>query len=129
MLNSIYFDGRKDKTLVSERKETRLHRKEISEEHVSILSEPGSHYIGHSTSEKGTAIGIAKSIIELIKRKELNTTEIECVGCDGTATNTGWKGGIIQHLEHHFGRLVQWAVCLLHANELPLRHLFTKLDG
>lgn len=33
------------------------------------------------------------------------------------------------YLEKHLGRPMQWAVCLLHANELPLRHLFAKLDG
>ncbi|GBN00155.1 hypothetical protein AVEN_77795-1 [Araneus ventricosus] len=27
------------------------------------------------------------------------------------------------------GRPLQWAVCLLHANELPLRHLLQTLDG
>ena len=32
-------------------------------------------------------------------------------------------------MEKHLERTVQWLVCLLHANELPLRHLIEKLDG
>jgi hypothetical protein len=32
-------------------------------------------------------------------------------------------------LEEHLGHSLHWAVCQLHANELPLRHLFTELDG
>ena len=32
-------------------------------------------------------------------------------------------------MEKHLERPVQWLVCLLHANELPLRHLIEKLDG
>ncbi|KAL4708145.1 hypothetical protein ACJJTC_009924 [Scirpophaga incertulas] len=51
------------------------------------------------------------------------------VGCDGTAVNTGHKNGVIVLLEKHLKRPLQWFVCLLHANELPLRHLFFSLDG
>ena len=29
----------------------------------------------------------------------------------------------------YLSRPLQWLVCLLHANELPLRHLFQTLDG
>lgn len=51
------------------------------------------------------------------------------IGCDGTAVNTGNKNGIIAILEKHLNRPLQWFVCLLHCNELPLRHLFSNLDG
>lgn len=43
--------------------------------------------------------------------------------------NTGWKGGIIRHLEVKLGRPLQWVICLLHLNELPTRHLFQHLFG
>ena len=32
-------------------------------------------------------------------------------------------------VEKLLGRPVQWIICLLHVNELPLRHLFLHLDG
>ena len=51
------------------------------------------------------------------------------IGCDGTAVNTGRKNGVIVLLEKYLNRPLQWFVCLLHANELPLRHLFFNLDG
>ena len=51
------------------------------------------------------------------------------IGCDGTNVNTGAHRGVIRLLEQRLGRPLQWFVCLLHANELPLRHLLIKLDG
>lgn len=37
--------------------------------------------------------------------------------------------GIIPRLEKEIGHSLHWFVCQLHANELPLRHLFKHLDG
>lgn len=59
----------------------------------------------------------------------MDSSNLVAVGCDGTATNTGWKNGAIRFIELKLGRPVQWFICQLHANELPLRHLFTALDG
>ncbi|GBN93159.1 hypothetical protein AVEN_90742-1 [Araneus ventricosus] len=50
------------------------------------------------------------------------------VGCDGTSDNTGVKRGIIHNMELILNRPLQWFVCQLHANELPLRHLFAHVD-
>jgi hypothetical protein len=33
------------------------------------------------------------------------------------------------YLELFLGKPLQWDICLLHLNELPLRHVFMKLDG
>lgn len=129
VIKSIYFDGRKDKTLVNEKIGDRYHRKEVLEEHISILAEPGSIYLGHTTPNRGTAKGILTSITTLLEDQGWNLDDLICVGCDGTATNTGWKGGVIQYLEGYLERPLQWCVCMLHANELPLRHLFLTLDG
>ena len=51
------------------------------------------------------------------------------IGCDGTNVNTGTKGGLIVLMEEYLGRPLHWFICMLHANELPLRHLFSNLDG
>ena len=37
---------------------------------------------------------------------------------------TGNKAGFIRCLEEKLGRPLQWVVCLLHCNELPLRQWF-----
>lgn len=51
------------------------------------------------------------------------------VGSDRTNTNTGKVGGVIRLLENRLSRPLQWIICLLHANELPLRHFFTYLNA
>lgn len=34
----------------------------------------------------------------------ISLEKLEEVGCDGTATYTGWKNGVIHQLESHLGR-------------------------
>ena len=42
---------------------------------------------------------------------------------------TGINKGCIKKLEEALQRPLQRVVCLLHTNELPLRHVFVELDG
>lgn len=129
ILRSIYFDGRKDKTLVRIEKEGKFYRKRVIEDHYVILSEPGSNYFGHVTCESGTAKGIKDTIINHLKSKSVELSEIAVIGCDGTVLNTGFKGGVIRLMEEELNRPLQWFICQLHSNELPLRHLLLHLDG
>lgn len=85
--------------------------------------------MGHITPKRNTGPGIAEVIINFIKTKQSYVEEVMCIGCDGTVTNTGYKGGVIRHIELQLNKPFQWLICLLHANELPLRHLFKSLDG
>ena len=64
-----------------------------------------------------------------LKDKYTNLDKLVAVGCDGTNVNTGRTGGIIRLIEEELQRPLQWLVCQLHANELPLRHLLKYLDG
>lgn len=84
----IYFDGRKDNTLVEEKIGSKMYRRERKEEHISLISEPGSQYIGHVTPKKETGNEIAECIFSFIKDRDVDISAIEAVGCDGTATNT-----------------------------------------
>ncbi|CAH1110847.1 unnamed protein product [Psylliodes chrysocephalus] len=125
-LDAIYFDGRKDQTIV----DLNGHRIKKLEEHISLIQEPGSRYFGHisfTTSSKAT--DIASGISSFLNQNEVDMTNIKVIGCDGTNCNTGWKGGIIRLVETQLGKPLQWAVCYLHANEFPLRHLLQKQDG
>ncbi|CAH1098830.1 unnamed protein product [Psylliodes chrysocephalus] len=73
---------------------------------------------------------IAKKIESIWKKAGIPTTDLlQVIGCDGTNLNTGHKGGVITLLEHRVKRPLQWFICELHANELPLRHLVQHLDG
>jgi len=42
---------------------------------------------------------------------------------------TGAYKGAIRLLEERLNKPLQWAICLLHFNELPLRRVFISLDG
>lgn len=123
----LYFDGRKDRTLYLEdnRREVKI------EEHVSLVKEPGSVYIGHVSLNSGKAQIIGKHIVNFLScvENDIDVTKMVAIGCDGTSVNTGVKGGVIRNMELILKRPLQWFVCQLHANELPLRHLFTHVDG
>lgn len=125
----IYFDGRKDQTLKEIDFGGKRVKKTVQEEHISIINEPGSKYFGHISVETGSAKGISDGLYEFISKKEVPMEDIKAIGCDGTAVNTGVKGGAIRLLELKFNNPVHWFVCQLHANELPLRHLIQTLDG
>lgn len=77
----------------------------------------------------GTAKGIKDTILSHLKSKSVNLSEISVIGCDGTVVNTGFKAGIIRLMEEEFNKPIQWFICQLHFNELPLRHLLLHLDG
>lgn len=125
----LYFDGRKDATLKQIEVGGKLIKKTVQEEHISIIKEPGSTYLGHISVKTGSAQAIANGLHDFITEKGVPTEGIKAIGCDGTAVNTGVKGGAIRLLELKLNKPVHWFSCQLHANELPLRHLIQNLDG
>ena len=56
----------------------------VSEEHISILSEPGSKSVDHTTNSSGSAKSIAESILDTV-----DCTNLICIGSDSTNVNTG----------------------------------------
>lgn len=128
-LQGIFFDGRKDKTMTHEEIDNVKHKRIVVEEHIVLVQEPESQYIGHFTPASGCATAITSGIINFLETNNISTDDIVAIGCDGTAVNTGQKGGAIRMLENKLQRPVQWVICLLHGNELPLRHLIQDLDG
>ncbi|KAL4718111.1 hypothetical protein ACJJTC_005692 [Scirpophaga incertulas] len=128
-ISALYFDGRKDKTLKIIKKGNRNYRKVMIEEHTALVQEPGSTYLGYVVPHIGSAKGIAFSITNFLKQLNISHDGLMAIGCDGTNVNTGKYGGIIRLLEKQLNKPLQWIICLLHMNELPLRHLFFHLDG
>lgn len=128
-LLGLYFDGRKDNTIMVEMAHSKRFRRVITEEHYSLIQEPGHIFLGHVTPNSGTSKDIATSIISYLSSNDILLDELIVIGCDGTAVNTGLRNGIIRRIELHLGKPLQWAICLLHFNELPFRHLFQYLDG
>ncbi|KAK0055599.1 hypothetical protein Bpfe_014874 [Biomphalaria pfeifferi] len=129
-ITGLYFDGRKDSTMTLIKEcDGKFHRKLITEEHISIISEPGYIYFGHITPTAGSSKVIAAELIAYLSKKNVDLGSIQAVGCDGTVAKTDNRGGIIRLLEVALDKPLQWFVCQLHANELPLRHLLEHLDG
>ena len=53
---------------------------------------------------------------------------IIAIGADSTNINTGYKGGAIHFLEEMTGKKVNWIICMLYSNKLPLHHLICADD-
>ena len=71
---------------------------------------------------------IAKKLFDLFKDTELKL-KLAIVGAIGTASMTGKHNGCLRGLEELLNKPLQWIVCLLHTNELPLRVVFGVFDG
>ena len=126
-MDSIFVDGRKDATLAVVEVNGN-YRQTVIVYHYVTVGEPNGFYLSHVMPEDGTEYKIATSIYSAIKDTALEQ-KLTIVGCDGTAVMTGKSKGFIASLETLIGRPLQWVICLLHFNELPLRHVFQNLDG
>lgn len=113
---SIYFDGCKDKTLIIEGKGRTQSKRMVNEEHITILQEPSSKYLGHVSSSSGAAENICTEILDFLHSNIVDISQIKAIGCDGTAVNTGKKGGVVALMERELKRPLQWVICLLHMN-------------
>ena len=122
-LQSLYFDGQKDQTITQKLINGKMHKCTIVEEHITLIKEPQSECIGHFAAFTGFSQSLFNRIIDYCASNELNWDDVAAIGCDGTAVNTGRKEGFITRLENCLNKPLQWFVCLLHTNELPLRHL------
>ncbi|GBL79463.1 hypothetical protein AVEN_92625-1 [Araneus ventricosus] len=122
------FDGRKNNATSQEEIGAKIYRRIRKEEPISLIREPGGQYVGHVTSASETGSDIAKCILKYLKDNDVDINERETIGCDGTATNMGWKNVAIRNIKVKIQRPLQWFICLL-LNELPFKHLFEYLDG
>ena len=128
-VNCIYVDGRKDATLMTSELNGKSYRVKNLEEHYVIVGEPGEYYLSHVSPDDGKGQTIARAICNAIENTELEKNML-CIGSGGTATMTGANKGAIRKLEELLGRPLQWSICLLHCNELPLRHIIVAdIDG
>lgn len=93
-----------------------------------MVSFPNRKYVEHVVPDSGRADDISKEILSLIRDSNSEET-LRAVVCDGTAVNTGYNNGVIRKMEISLQKPLQWLVCLLHANELPLRKILEVVDG
>lgn len=69
-LQGVYFDGRKDKTVRYISLGNKLHRRVVLEEHVAVVKEPESEYLGHVVPVTGSAKDIKSCLFEFKKKKK-----------------------------------------------------------
>ena len=103
----MYFDGRKDKTLVNRNEGRKYYRKTVIEEHISLIQEPESVYLNHISPPKSSAKKTAEFIAEFIATTKIDVEKLIAIGCDGTNVNTGRIGGVMRLLELHCGKPFQ----------------------
>lgn len=96
----LKFDGKRTKTLLKNSKS------EI-QEHIVVISEPGSRYLDHFVPSSGKGVQIANEMhSHVIEYDSVDT--LLAVGADGTAANTGLKLGAIRQLELKLEFPLQW---------------------
>ena len=134
-VKGIFFDGKKDKTtkILRFNEDTKHYHSEIVEEHYTVTWEPAGKYLFHYTPEPAdadekAAKKIANPIYDWLLVRNL-LGDLVMIRGDSTSTITGAVGGAIQHIEKLLGRKCHWNVCMIHINELPLRHLVITIDG
>ena len=132
-LACIGTDGKKDrKTKIVEEvevnNETVTKYSQGTEDHISYTQEPGGEYLTHSAVDDGTGKGCAKDFLEVVAESGSEST-LRAVLCDGCKVNTGWKSGLFVSVERALECQLLCLSCMLHANELYFRALFTNCDG
>ena len=71
-ITAIYFDGRKDQTLVHLEDTKGL--KHIKEEHYALVEQPHGEYLTHLILERGSAVSVSNAIFEFTGTHDINDT-------------------------------------------------------
>ena len=127
-MDSIFVDGGKDATMTMVEVNGNYHLQTVIEEHYVMVGEPNGFYLSHVMPKDGTEYKIATSVYSAIKDTALEQ-KLKIVGSDKTAVMIDKSKGFIASLETLIESPLQWVICLLHLNELYLRHVFQNLDG
>jgi hypothetical protein len=75
-LLALYFDGRKDNTLKIVKNGVKLYRTMVKKEHISLVQEPGSIYMGYVVPHVGSAKGIQTAITGFLLDKKVSQDRI-----------------------------------------------------
>ena len=115
-VDGLYFDGRKDKTRNQIIKGNQFHPITETEEHIVLIKEPDSEYLGHLKTLSGTILHLTRSILDFVDvdQKKIDTSTLVAIGFDNTIVNTGLRGGVFRLLEEYFKKSMHWFVCLLY---------------
>ena len=94
-----------------------------SQEHIVYTREPEGSYLQHSEilPNSGTGHDLADDMLEVL-RENHSEKSLEAIVADGTSLNTGWRDGMIAHLERKISpqKTLIWLICMGHGTEMPL---------
>src|SRR6218665_2322389 len=99
-VGGLYFDGRKDKTRNQIIKGDQFHSITETEEHIVLIREPDSEYLGHLKTSSGTILHLTRSILDFIDQNKIDTITLVAVGCDDTIVNTRLRGAFLDCLKN-----------------------------
>lgn len=112
LLKCISFDGKRETAL----QQIVVNGKHLNishfEEHVTMVKEPGSKFIGYVTPNKGDANEIVTAMNAFLLKEDFSLCNLVGILCDGTAINTGNKNGVICQLERILERPFKWLLCV-----------------
>ena len=128
-VQALYFDGRDDLTLVALVDENgKRWGRQIKEHHYVITQEPEGLYLTHVTPKSGSSKDVTDAMMNFAFAHEFDRG-LSVVGSDTTNPMSGAEGGVQRLVEVKVDRPCMRVFCMIHTNELPLRHLFIQFDG
>jgi hypothetical protein len=141
-INSIIcigVDGKVDKDTLFYREvkypngKINLRKDKQSEHHLTFTVESGSEigsYLTHRVIPiKGaTGLLLGDEVASVLNEFKI-AHSLKAILLDNTATNTGWKSGLVTAVEKKINSKLHIIGCSLHQNELPFRAIFKHLDG
>ena len=65
----------------------------MTEEHISLLMEPGGNNIEHFTPVTGRSCSILEGIVIFIEDSGISLNSLTALGCEGTNVKTDINGG------------------------------------
>lgn len=80
-------------------------KRTINEEHVFLIQEPGTIYLGRVTPNTGYALDIKISVVDFLAEHDVDLSPLMTVGCDGTVVNAVHTGSVIHLLDEELGRI------------------------
>lgn len=128
------FDGKKifNATMISNPYgDTATKRSYVHVENVVIMQHPELKPLGFISSLSGKALCVFNELNKFLnptKSKEAFKS-LFAIAADGTNTNTGATSGIIKLFEDEVNRNLHRIICLLHFNELDIKHVIFAIDG
>ena len=68
---------------------------------LGLVQQPEGDYLGHISPKSGSSANTTSAVKDFLTTHNINIDDLLAIGCDGTAVNTGRKGGAIRLLERH----------------------------